>query len=101
MQSNTSSSKKTLPGYPIIEKLIETEDFSQVDQTMSVSYEALQRLLKQRTGGMKAQRQVRQAVKAFDLTLDLMKILLKTKYEMIEKIEKQKQASGQSMQKKL
>lgn len=73
------------PGYPTIEKLIETEDFSQVNQSVSACYDTLERMLKSKTGGLKRQKMVRQALKAYDLTIDLIRDLLKIKYDMVAK----------------
>lgn len=83
-------------GYPIIEKLIETEDFNKVNKTISASYDTLERMQKNKTGGLKRQKAVRQALKSYDLTIDLIRYLLKTKHEMIA----QNQAHTGSAQKK-
>lgn len=77
--------QKSQLGYPIIEKLIDSEDFSKVNKTMSASYDTLERMLKQKTGGLKKQKMVREALKAYDLTIDLIRDLLKAKYEIIGK----------------
>lgn len=81
--------KRALLGYPLIEKLIETEDFSKIQSSFSTCYEALERMLKKKVGGLKKQGQIRQAIKAYDLTIDLLRLLLKTKYEMVKKDPKQ------------
>ena len=88
------TSKPTLLGYPVIEKLIDTEDFAKVNQTISTSYDLLERMLKGKSGGLKKQKMIRQALKAYDLTIDLIRILLKTKYEMIEKNKNQKKSNS-------
>ena len=72
-------------GYPVIEKLIETEDFKKVNKTISASYDALERMQKQKTGGLRKQKTIRQALKAYDLTIDLIRDLLKAKHEMIQR----------------
>lgn len=71
-------------GYPIIEKLIDSEDFVKVNQSMSQGYDTLERMLKQK-GGLKKQKSIRQALKAYDLSIDLLRFLLKTKYELAQK----------------
>ncbi len=73
----------TLIGYPIIEKLIQTEDFSKVNESVSSCYDTLEKMLKNKTGGLKKQKGIRSALKAYDLTIDLIRELLKTKYELI------------------
>ena len=83
--------KNEIPlGYPIMEKLLETEDFSKINKTMTASYETLERLLKGKSGGLQKQKKVRQALKAYDLTLDLLQELLKAKYANVEKLKQNK-----------
>lgn len=89
----TNLQKKSV-GYPIIEKLIETEDFIKVNKTISASYDALERMQKQKSGGLKKQKTIRQALKAYDLTIDLIRDLLKTKHEM-QRLQKEKKAGPQ------
>lgn len=91
--------KDRLLGYPVIEKLIESEDFKTVNQSISNSYDTLERMLKNKAGGLKKQKAIRQALKAFDLTIDLIRTLLKTKYDMIADHNKKTPNSG-SPQKK-
>jgi len=74
-------------GYPLMESLIESEDFSKVNTSMSGCYDILERQLKQKSGGLSKQKKIRQALKAYDLTIDLIRFLLKTKYELIQKNE--------------
>src|SRR3989338_629529 len=77
--------KKPLLGYPFIEKLIESEDFVKVNQSISQAYEALERMIKNKIGGLAKQKKVRAALKAYDLTVDLIRDLVKTKYDIISK----------------
>ncbi len=81
-QGNPQKNPQKL-GYPIIEKLIETEDFSKVNETVSACYDVLEKMLKSKSGGLKKQKAIRSALKAYDLTIDLIRELLKTKYELI------------------
>lgn len=83
---------RALIGYPILEKLIDSEDFSKVNPSMTSCYAQLERMGKNKTGGLSRQKKIHQILKAFDLTVDLIRVLLKTKYEMIEKnkIDKKK-----------
>lgn len=74
-----------LLGYPIIEKLLDSEDFSKVNKTMLACYDTLERMLKNKTGGLKKQQMIRQALKSYDLTIDLIKELLKIKYQLLAK----------------
>lgn len=84
-----SNNSNALPGYPLIQNLIETENFEKVNKSMSEAYDTLERQLKQKTGGLKKQKAIRQALKSFDLTIDLIRELLKTKYDMIKKHQEQ------------
>ncbi|MBX7149077.1 hypothetical protein K1X76_08315 [bacterium] len=70
--------------YPAIEKLIETEAFEPVNRSFTTTYEMLERFLKDKSGGLKKQGQIRQALKAYDLTTDLIKELLKVKQELLK-----------------
>lgn len=83
-------------GYPILEKLIETEDFSIVNKSFTSCYDTLEKMLKAKSGGLKKQKAIREALKAYDLTVDLIRELLKTKYQII----KQKSAEKAGAQKK-
>ncbi len=87
VSKGTSSSNL---GYPVIEKLIDTEDFSKVNQTVSACYDLLERMLKNKTGGLKKQKAIRASLKAYDLTIDLIRELLKTKYELVKKRQETK-----------
>lgn len=76
---------KSLLGYPHIEKLLENEDFSQVNASFSQAYQKLEKMLNDRSLGLKAQKKAQMALKAYELTVDLIKELLKVKYEMAKK----------------
>ncbi|MBI4412426.1 MAG: hypothetical protein HY541_08085 [Deltaproteobacteria bacterium] len=93
---STMGAGKVPLGYPTIEKLIETEDFSKVNQTVSACYDKLEKMLKGKSGGLSRQKGVRAALKAYDLTIDLLRDLLKIKYDII----KQKQAEAGGSKKK-
>lgn len=81
--------QRRLLGYPIIEKLIETEDFNKVNKTMSACYDTLERMLKNKTAGLQKKKHIRQAIKAYDLTIDLIRDLLKIKYEIMQRAQKE------------
>ncbi len=74
-------------GYPRIEKLIETEKFEEVNASFGKAYEELQQIAKSKSGLGKG-KSAKKALKAYDLTMDLFKMLLKLKYQMIEAEEK-------------
>lgn len=82
--------KKERLGYPLMEKLIETEGFEKINQTFSACYDTLERMLKNKTGGLGRQKLIRQALQAYDLTIDLIRELLKVKYQMIKDKQEKK-----------
>ena len=88
-KSSTTAASSNL-GYPVIEKLIETEDFKKVNETVSACYDHLERMLKSKTGGLKKQKTIRASLRAYDLTIDLIRELLKTKYELVKKRQETK-----------
>lgn len=83
MSVTKPSAKKDKLGYPMMEKLLETEDFNRINESMSRGYEQLEKMLSQKTGGLGKQKNLRKALKAYDLTIALLRELLKKKYEMI------------------
>ena len=84
------SSKETnkFPGYPTIEYIVETEDFSQLKGSMAENYAALEKLKKE-AKGLKKQAGIKKALKAFDLTMDLIRHLLEVKKDLVEQKRKE------------
>jgi hypothetical protein len=74
-------------GYPRIEKLIETEDFNQVNASFAKAYEELEKIAKSKSGLGKG-KTAKKALKAYEKTMDLFKELLKLKYQMLEAAKK-------------
>lgn len=79
-------------GYPIIEGIIDTEDFARINEGLARHYVTLEGLLGQKTGGLSRQKNLRKAICAFDLAVGLVKELLSKKYEIIE--ENKKKSAG-------
>jgi hypothetical protein len=75
-------------GYPRIEKLVETEKFDEVNASFGKAYEELQQIAKAKSGLGKG-KAAKKALKAYELTMDLFKELLRLKYQMIEAAEKE------------
>jgi hypothetical protein len=73
-------------GYPRIEKLIETEQFDEVNKNFGNAYEELQKISKSKSGLGKG-KSAKKAMRAYELTMDLFKELLKLKYQMIQGLE--------------
>lgn len=76
-----------LPGYPLMEELIQTENFGEIKETMGNAYKLLEDMLENNTGGLNKQKQIKQVLNAYDLTFGMIKYLLDTKKDMIEKTE--------------
>lgn len=75
-------------GYPRIEKLIESESFDAVNKSFGISYEELQKISKQKSGLGKG-KAAKKGMRAYELTMDLFKELLKIKYQMLEVLKKE------------
>jgi hypothetical protein len=75
-------------GYPRIEKLVESENFDAVNQSFGTAYDELQKIAKQKSGLGKG-KAAKKAMRAYELTMDLFKELLKIKYQMLEVLKKE------------
>jgi predicted DNA-binding WGR domain protein len=74
-------------GYPAVEKLIDTEDFDEINAAFEEAYTELFEMSK-RKKGLKTQREARKAMKSLELTLDLLRELLAIKYKLQEEAAK-------------
>ncbi len=74
-------------GYPAIEKLVDTEDFSQVNTTFEKAYNELGERSKVKRG-LKRSREAKKAMHAIELTMSLFKELLEIKYRIQEMLKK-------------
>lgn len=74
---------KVASQFPEIERLIETEDFDKINKGFTAAYEDLEKLSKAR-GGLGKGRDAKKAMKAIERVMDLLRELLKLKYQMIE-----------------
>ncbi|MBI2066618.1 MAG: hypothetical protein HYW02_07595 [Deltaproteobacteria bacterium] len=68
--------------YPEITRLLETEDFEKVNKDFAKTYGELEKLSKSK--GMKKAADAVKGMKAIEKAIDLLKNLLKRKYEMQE-----------------
>ena len=71
------------PQFPEIERLIESEDFDGINKTLSEAYEKLEKISAGR-GGLGKSKDDRRAMKAIEKVMDLLRELLKLKYQMAE-----------------
>jgi len=79
----TPSENAVLHQFPEIEKLIESEDFDKINQSFTASYEELEKLTKAK-GGFGKSKDAKKAMKAIERVMDLLRDLLKLKYQMME-----------------
>lgn len=70
-------------GYPAVERLIETEDFKDINEAFESAYEELI-IIKKRKKGLKTQRDSKRIMRALELTMELLRELLAIKYRIIE-----------------
>lgn len=76
-------------GYPAVERLIDTENFEELNETFEAAYAELFEISKKRKG-FKARRDAKKAMRSLELTLDLFRELLAIKYKLQEQAEKAK-----------
>ena len=69
-------------GYPHIESLLETENFVPVNKSFGEAYQTLETIMKDRSSGLKKQKNAQKAIIGYELTVELMNELLKMKKEM-------------------
>lgn len=70
-------------GYPSIEHLIDTEDFSEVNARFKEAYDKLEEVYKHKRG-LKKSREAKKGMKAIELVMDLFRELLTIKYKLQE-----------------
>lgn len=80
---NTVREADTPPAhqFPEIEKLIETEDFDRINQSFTAAYDELEKASKSK-GGLGKTRDAKKAMKAIERVMDLLRELLKMKYQL-------------------
>lgn len=76
-------------GYPLIEKLLETEDFDRINKSFSETYKKLEKIFQDNSQGLKRQKEARNAMTAYEYTTGLIRELLKVKYEILEQQKSQ------------
>ncbi len=74
-------------GYPAVERLIDTENFDELNETFEAAYAELFEISKKKKG-LKTRRDAKKAMRALELTLDLFRELLAIKYKLQEDAEK-------------
>jgi len=87
-------SKPVSLGYPQIEKLIDSENFEALNKSFGEGYANLEKILGDSSVGVKKQKAAAKAMKAYELTTDLIKELLNIKYEL-RRLKKEQEKAGQ------
>ncbi|MBI4126608.1 MAG: hypothetical protein HY465_03860 [Deltaproteobacteria bacterium] len=82
-----------MTGYPEIERLIESEQFDDVNQVFAATHEELSKVATKK-GGFKKSGEAKKAMRAIELVMQLFRELLTIKYQLKERFaERQKGAS--------
>ncbi|MBI2337219.1 MAG: hypothetical protein HYU97_10725 [Deltaproteobacteria bacterium] len=87
--TNTKNGGPPTAGYPRIERLVETEQFEELNESFGKVYQELEKISQLKSGLGKGKLAAK-AMKAIDLTTELFKELLKIKYQMVEMADKAK-----------
>lgn len=74
-------------GYPAIEKLIDNEDFTEINNAFETAYGELIDISR-RSRGIRTQRSAKKAMRALELTMELLRELLAIKYRLQEEVAK-------------
>lgn len=69
--------------FPELEKLVQSEDFDKINKNFAAAYEALEKISKGR-GGLGKSRDAKKAMKSIERVMDLLRELLKLKYQMAQ-----------------
>ncbi|MBI2341924.1 MAG: hypothetical protein HYU98_04245 [Deltaproteobacteria bacterium] len=77
----TKSGGGVSAGYPAIEKLIDSEDFNQINAIFEKAYSELSEQAKVKRG-LKKSREAKKAIKSIELMMSLFKELLEIKYKI-------------------
>lgn len=80
-QNPAQEADQAIRQFPEIEKLIESEDFDRINKSFTSAYEELERVSKGK-GGMGKSRDAKKAMKAIERVMDLLRELLKMKYQI-------------------
>jgi hypothetical protein len=84
----SKSPETVASGYPRIERLIDTEEFDPINKSFAAAYGELEKVARQKAGLGKA-KLAKKAMRAYELVMDILKELLKLKYQMMEALKQQ------------
>lgn len=74
-------------GYPAVERLIDTEDFNELNAAFETAYGDLMDIAKHKKG-LKTQKEAKKAMRSLELTMELLRELLAIKYRLQEEAAK-------------
>lgn len=80
-QKTDDAERQVIAQFPEIERLIESEDFDRINKSFTAAYEELERQTKS-AGGLGKSRDAKKAMKALERVMDLLRELLKMKYQI-------------------
>lgn len=75
-------------GYPRVEKLIDSEDFDEINRSFQQAYTGLEKIAKEKRGLGKG-KEAKKAMRALEKCSELLKELLQIKYRLQEELKKQ------------
>jgi hypothetical protein len=79
---DTNTKPEKLSGYPHIEALLESEDFATVNKSFADAYQLLEKKAQDKGQGLAGRKKIKQAMQAYELTVELIRQLVALKYEM-------------------
>lgn len=96
MAGKAPSPKKAndLAGYPMIENLLETEDFARVNKSFAEAYQNLEKKVADKSLGLSGRKKVKQAMQAYELTVELIRQLVGLKAEMTKNQKAPQEKAG-------
>ena len=74
--------------YPYIEKLIDSEDFTAINQAFTGAYRDLEKISKEKKG-LRKNSDAKMAMKALEQVMELLKELLRIKYRLQQELAAQ------------
>lgn len=82
-----AASTQPASGYANIEKLIDSEDFNEINRSFTAAYKELEVISREKKG-LKRNKEAKKAMVALEKVVDLLKELLQIKYRMQEHLAK-------------
>lgn len=83
-----ANAQKPSLGYPHVEKLIDSEDFGEINKAFKSAYERLEEISKEK-GGVRKNKEAKKAMQALEKASELLKELLQIKYRLQEELGRQ------------